>query len=92
MLLIRKLFLISDDYGKLLVGRNSKETSFYRCILRIQADFSMNGYLVPFAVVVGLCFIVMIIFMVRLVRVLLLISYLWCGWFLSSFVVEYFLI
>ncbi|XP_021967205.1 E3 ubiquitin-protein ligase RNF13 isoform X2 [Folsomia candida] len=33
------------------------------CFVRIQDDFSINGYLLPFAIVVGLCFIVMIIFM-----------------------------
>jgi E3 ubiquitin-protein ligase RNF13 len=36
--------------------------------VRIHDNFNMNDYLLPFAIVVGLCFIVMIIFMVRLVR------------------------
>jgi len=36
--------------------------------VRIQDEFNINVYIWPFAVVVGLCFIVMIFFMVRLVR------------------------
>jgi hypothetical protein len=39
-----------------------------RYFIRIEDDFSLNGYFLPFAIVVGVCFAVMLLFMVRLVR------------------------
>jgi len=51
---------VGEYYGILLKDNYTYPNPYY---IRIIDDFSLNSYLLPFAIVVGLCFTIMLIFM-----------------------------
>jgi len=63
---------IGEYNGWLLRDNYSIGASSYQYYVAIEDDFAFSGYILPFAIVVSICFVVMLLFMVRLVRTIFL--------------------
>lgn len=58
---------IGEYNGHLLRDEYCVAKANFTYFLSIEDDFSFSGYVLPFAIVVTICFVVMIFFMVRVV-------------------------
>ena len=55
---------VGEDDGLIILSRYQYERGF-KILITDELPFNINNYLLPFAIIVAICFLVMLIFMVN---------------------------